>query len=421
MCTGQVNYGKTAMIIDGASTMADFQTFFNDLQKAMDKTLNSDVKFKKFAMNILGEKYSESSATKLKDEFSKVSNTLADRNSLNETKNPYGFARVDAFGQIFNMVSSHDLEVPKNKAEPDAPVSYPFLWDTPQSNLVQWNGLLSNHGIGPLGRNVGEVLGVFGTLEFKIGEGYPSSARIVNLAELEKSVQGLWSPQWPSDISKIDSDKAKKGETLYNDNCVKCHSIIDRTDPNRRIFVTMVGLQDIGTDPVMATNAGRMGYTGKLEGTKMNIVEGDKFGAETYKALILTNAVEGAILRHPKEDIEALMIDNLKIAKSDFNAIATPSYKARPLDGIWATAPYLHNGSVPNMWELLKPADKRVKSFFVGSREFDPKHIGFDTSKSDGASKFDTTLYSNSNSGHEYGVNLSEEQKWELMEFLKTL
>ncbi len=421
--TGQVNYQETAMVIDGAPTMADFQTFFIDLEKTMNYTLNSNVKFEKFAVNVLGEKYNESSANELRSEFLKVTKSLSNRNSLNETKNPYGFARVDAFGQIFNMVSAHDLGVPENKTEPDAPVSYPFLWDTPQSNLVQWNGLLSNHGIGPLGRNVGEVLGVFGELEFKPKAiGYPSSANIPNLAHLEKWVQELWSPQWPMDyLGAIDVDKANKGEEHYNKECVSCHSLINRTDPKRRIFVTMVGLKDIGTDPVMAINAGRKGKTGILEGTKINILAGEKFGAEAYKAQILTNAVEGAILRHPVEDIEALAIDNLKIEKSDFNPIATPSYKARPLDGIWATAPYLHNGSIPNMWELLKPADKRVKSFYVGSREFDPKHIGFDMIKSEMSSKFDTTLYSNSNSGHNYGTNLNEEQKWELMEFLKTL
>ena len=421
--TGQVNYGKTAMVIDGAPTMADFQTFFIDLEKAMNKTLSSDVKFERFAINTLGEKYSESNANELRNKFLEVTKSLTDRNTLNETKNPYGFARVDAFGQIFNMVSAHDLGVPENKAEPDAPVSYPFLWDTPQSNLVQWNGLLSNHGIGPLGRNVGEVLGVFGELEIKPEAiGYPSSANIPNLAHLEKWVAELWSPQWPMDyLGTIDVNKAEKGKEHYDNNCVSCHSIINRTDPKRRIFVTMVGLKEIGTDPVMATNAGGKGKTGILEGKKINIVAGEKFGAEAYKAQILTNAVEGAILRHPIEDIEALATDYLKIEKSDFNPIATPSYKARPLDGIWATAPYLHNGSIPNIWELLKPSEKRVKSFYVGSREFDPKHIGFDMSENEMASEFDTTLYNNSNAGHEYGTSLSDKEKWELMEFLKTL
>ncbi len=51
-------------------------------------------------------------------------------------------------------------------------------------------------------------------------------------------------------------------------------------------------------------------------------------------------------------------------------------YKARELSGIWATAPYLHNGSVPSLYELLLPADQRSKRFYVGNAEFDPKHVG---------------------------------------------
>ena len=98
-------------------------------------------------------------------------------------------------------------------------------------------------------------------------------------------------------------------------------------------------------------------------------------------------------------------------------------YKARPLDGIWATAPYLHNGSVPNLYELLLPASKRSKEFWVGSSEFDPKLVGFRTENAPGTTKFDTTLPGNSNAGHDmYGNNdFTEEQRLELLEYLKSL
>ena len=55
------------------------------------------------------------------------------------------------------------------------------------------------------------------------------------------------------------------------------------------------------------------------------------------------------------------------------------TYRARPLDGIWATAPYLHNGSVPNLYQLLLPAVQRVTTFKVGSDQFDPVYVGFVT------------------------------------------
>jgi hypothetical protein len=106
-------------------------------------------------------------------------------------------------------------------------------------------------------------------------------------------------------------------------------------------------------------------------------------------------------------------------------------YKARPLDGIWATAPYLHNGSVPNLWALLSPVDERPKEFCLGSRQFDPKNVGYETTCVEGAFKLDTTIPGNLNTGHEFkdgrrgngviGRSLRPEERWALIEFLKSL
>jgi len=96
------------------------------------------------------------------------------------------------------------------------------------------------------------------------------------------------------------------------------------------------------------------------------------------------------------------------------------AYRAKPLAGVWATAPYLHNGSVPNLYQLLLPPAQRKRVFFVGSREFDPKHVGLSMERIPGAFLFDTGLPGNSNAGHPYGLNLTEEQRWQLLEYLKT-
>jgi hypothetical protein len=80
-------------------------------------------------------------------------------------------------------------------------------------------------------------------------------------------------------------------------------------------------------------------------------------------------------------------------------------YKPRPLEGVWATPPYLHNGSVPNLYELLSPVKERSKRFFVGRREFDPVKVGYVTKPVDGSSSgfwLDTSKPGNRNSGHEF-------------------
>jgi hypothetical protein len=120
------------------------------------------------------------------------------------------------------------------------------------------------------------------------------------------------------------------------------------------------------------------------------------------------------------------------------DGVAAPlGYRARPLGGLWATPPFLHNGSVPNLYQLLIPGDERDKVFYVGSREFDPIKVGYSTSQSEGAFEFRTdqppkdSHPGNSNAGHEFrnsalgngviGPALSDEERWAIIEYLKTL
>jgi mono/diheme cytochrome c family protein len=84
-------------------------------------------------------------------------------------------------------------------------------------------------------------------------------------------------------------------------------------------------------------------------------------------------------------------------------------YKPRPLEGVWATAPFLHNGSVPTLYQMLLPPEKRDVKFFVGRREYDPLHVGFvttpDEDGDDDGFWLDTTIPGNHNSGHAFSAN----------------
>jgi hypothetical protein len=101
----------------------------------------------------------------------------------------------------------------------------------------------------------------------------------------------------------------------------------------------------------------------------------------------------------------------------------TEGYSNLPIDGTWARAPYLHNGSVPTLWDLLQPAEKRPVRFYRGYNVYDPVKMGY---VSDGEKAkavgfdLDTTLPGNANVGHLYGTQLTDAEKWDLIEFLKT-
>ena len=116
----------------------------------------------------------------------------------------------------------------------------------------------------------------------------------------------------------------------------------------------------------------------------------------------------------------------------------TDGYANHPFDGLWARAPYLHNGSVPNLWDLLTPKD-RPKIFTIGNDVYDPKNMGFVHQELKGSRKdgylypdgrpyegtafvLDTTLPGNGNEGHigpVYGTELSDREKRDLIEYLK--
>ena len=418
--TGQIEYKGTALRIDGGPMIADPTTFQDELVAALRQTHTDDAKFDRFAHKVLGSGYSKDKARALRGDMLARTDVLAERFRRDTPPHPYGTGRLDAFGAIFNQVLGTDLNEPDNYHQADAPVSVPFLWDTPYLDLVQWNGIAPNFGVGPLARNVGEVLGVFGTIEIKKGQSsYPSSVNIPSLGKLEETLSRLWSPQWPKEyLPAIDTAKAERGGALYRQSCAGCHALTSRTDPHRKINAVMTPIAELGTDSTMALNATRMGKSGPLQGSRTYFLVGDHFGPTAVGADLLNHIIVGAILDHPLKSVSAITkdLENVKFQLPK----PRKAYKARPLDGIWATAPYLHNGSVPSLWQLLQPEDQRIKSFYL-STTFDPVNVGFDTAQSPGSFELDTTLAGNSNAGHTYGTKLTDAEKWDLIEFMKSI
>jgi hypothetical protein len=446
--TGKATYKGKEYLVEGAPAHHDFDRFTAEIATSMQGTVGNDDKFSRFAKRILGVDVKPGEISALKEMMTRVSNKHGQRIKNNNPPHPNGYARLDAFGSIFNEVVVTAINEPSNAKQSDAPVSYPMIWDTPQHDRVQWNGSAVNPGIGAYVRNTGEVVGVYGGLTIEKsgavdqpGLNFKHHININNLARLEEILASLWSPLWPEHLlPAIDQTKAQHGKQLYEKNCISCHQSIKRADPIRKIEAQMIPITDIGTDPMMAMNIiSRTSKTGILQGQPIPSLCNlesipDKFGPE-YMSLqivrfgvggILQTGLDPAVLKNGVPAFreaakKAACKDNCNPATDVTHCIRPPSYKARPLNGIWASAPYLHNGSVPNLWELLQKPEKRVNAFNVGSWELDPVNVGFSTAAEPATSKFDTALSGNSNKGHEYGSNLTENEKWELIEYLKTL
>jgi hypothetical protein len=168
---------------------------------------------------------------------------------------------------------------------------------------------------------------------------------------------------------------------------------------------------------------------GKLDGVNVNFLAPPKIASESNANPVLSNVVTGVLLGFyksaPPDALKRVDFGGKRV----FGVTAeTPKakYKGRPLDGIWATAPYLHNGSVPTLDDLLKPVAERPKSFSVGVRTFDPVKVGYLTEVA-GFPKFHvlnpdgTPILGNSNAGHVYGTQWTDQERKQLVEYLKTL
>jgi hypothetical protein len=305
---------------------------------------------------------------------------------------------------------------------------------------VQYNGSIQQ----PMGRNVGEALGVRSRINLL---GYPgaqfqNTIRVENLHEIETLLggdapgKGVWSPKWPEDIlGKIDRGTAAKGEKLYNELCLHCHQPPVYSDEGRKpehwtdykdnggkqfFKVTMIPLDEIGTDPKEAQNFhDRTADSGPLGQGILSAGDGLK--------LITQKVIDQA---YAKLQLSPGQQDEWNGYRE--NLLRAPlKYKARPHNGIWATPPYLHNGSVPNLFELLSPVSERSKVFYLGNKQFDPVNLGLDTSPLKGATEFRVDLSGNSNAGHEFndgpkgngviGRKLTKEERLQIIEYLKTL
>ena len=369
--------------------------------------------------------------------------------------------------------------------EPNAPVSYPFLWDIAQSDYVQWNAVASNAGLGPLGRNTGEVIGVFGILDWTASDArfslssiltgqtnkrkhidFTSSIDLVNLQRLEAHLKKLQSPKWPEAIlGEINQEKATRGKKIYNQYCQSCHEVVDRSNLDRKIIAQMSSLEHVGTDPAMAENSvNYAGKSGNLTHTYQTLGVGTVLIEKEAPVVQLLTSVTTGVVGTPDADkwLPRRLADwfytlglsfftndikaSIKNGNYDPDTTAQPyqsllAYKGRSLNGIWATAPYLHNGSVPSLYDLFLPVRRegdpaegeyRPDHFMVGSREFDPVKVGFRTEGYEGF-EYKTGFRGNLNTGHEYAAGktaqmdgsvlpaLNKQQRWDLVEYLKTL
>ena len=424
------------VIVNGGPTNADFFAFLEDITNDLRKIDADNEGFTAFAKKVNARNNQE---TVSRSDFRAELASLQRRVEHNRPDTPYGPGRVDAFGHIFNQIVNYDQQRPAN-----APVSYPFLWLSPWLDMVQWNASASNAGTGALLRNVGEGLGVFGRFSASAGKsgfGYQSTINTQNMLQLECWLRILRPPQLP--IEYRHGDLAAAGAVIYQNRCASCHPLAfqNRTNLAARISVQVIlwgepesvqAPRRIATESLMTDSfLSRAQDTGSLAVSPVNLLRalgtllptvatGGRLSGQTILGAAIVNTAIGDATHSEAIQMVADVDGN---AKALLEALTNtrPQYKAGPLNGVWATAPYLHNGSVRTIDDLLLKERPANSSFCLDQGDFDNDEVGFKAPLSECESTLDTTLPGNKNQGHSFGTDLSPTEKAQLKEYLKSL
>ena len=455
--TRQIEVGGAPWRVDGGPAIVDFQAFLTDVDLSVGHVLSDQGEFSRFAADVASHG-GERDKAQLR---AHVTGWYARYHVLIERALPaqgWGVGRLDAVSMIFNRLTGLDLGpapdhiIADNIAVADAPVRYPFVWNAPKQDHTQWPGFASNGDeLLSLARNLGEVYGVFGEFapeksdHFLLGYDFISSnsANFNGLRHLESLVRKIGAPKWPW---KIDQPLADQGKLVFErttatGGCVECHGEREgklRLVPLSRTWATPV--LDVGTDTREYQVLARFASSGSIEGAITPSLS--RLKPVDRSIDILATSVIGAILQNDfalyrKGQLatpSSLLLTaptpvNKEVAQAfDYPASTQPrpaKYQARVLYGIWATAPYLHNGSVPSLVELLTPPAQRVPSFLVG-RAYDIDKVGLASDQAGIVGKRVTTgcdqlSSGDSHCGHDYGTWLSAADKRALLEYLKRL
>jgi len=409
------------------------------------KELNPPDKFKAFATHVLerrGEAMTAYTLTTLALEVKRHTQALLTRGGKDISPEQWGPGRFDALGRGGNtvFVPLH----PDNLRPANASVSIPPLWGVWEYDWVQWSGSIQH----PLARNIAQVIGVNAGLfawtqtaeptPSDRSELFRSSVDVRSLKTLEALARRLPPPRWPSTFPSINRELAARGKDLYHGNkvkgiqnlCAHCHvaaPIKNAAPSGPSLQVTVVPLKEIGTDPLYLENFSRRTVdTGPLQRGRVSAKDASEF--ITNELMALNGATEDPEYR----DLTNTWRD-------------AAQYIARPHVAVWATAPFLHNGSIPNLYELLSPARERHTCFYLSpTMQFDPEKVGFVVEDCTGSPssrnplggfEFRTQLPGNGNGGHEFanvpgcesgsrngilGCELSVEDRRAIVEYLKT-
>lgn len=281
---------------------------------------------------------------------------------------------------------------------PSAAVDTPFIWNYEDAKWVFYTGTTNSM----VERNFAQAIGLLSDFNYKT---YETTASIKKMEHIQQFTRKIRPPKWPENIlGSIDQNIANEGKELFKIRCLSCHN------PKRETYTGPGSIEynylDVGTDDQY--------FKGQTQ---------DFYGKEFIGDIlpVLMNQVK--VTAAENEGIPNLGFYEIGRTPAIWRQPTKNAIAAKPLWGVWATAPYLHNGSVLNMRELLTKPQNRLMAFHVGSIEYDIDNLGFQNKQTAYSSLFEAQCVNclgNSNQGHNFSTDLTKEQQDQLLEFIKS-
>ncbi|MCX6127880.1 MAG: di-heme-cytochrome C peroxidase, partial [Proteobacteria bacterium] len=450
--TGQIVSHNTRYVIDGGQALVNVEAFNTTLAHLLSKVEGDPQSFKQLELDIIRRNPSSpyvSDKLRLAEDLHSASQYMQARQQRNKPLVSYGNGRIDAFTEILNevMVDHAGLDQRDenghlmNAEAPGAPISIPAIWTASDLECIQTNCISSN----PLTRNLGESLGVFGRTKLrffkhKTGQDlqldepeklFSTSADLKNLYRLEEALVQLPAPRWPeAKLGPLDQNLIARGEVLYRqlsyevnghfESCASCHVLADK-----RVAESLTEVNSFGRQFFKVSR-----WEPELTGTDTAFVDqhlkrkvfGLPISLSALYELVVKQTPVSPQAMNPSQDNSALKFLSMstQLAVRRFftensltqaeqaayvqqhenpTSLRPRVYKARPLNGIAFTAPYLHNGSVISLAELLKDPSQRLQNFTLGTLEWDSRTAGY-RSADKGSADFDTFVFDTSIKGN---------------------
>jgi hypothetical protein len=431
--------GQTAtwlLPVYGGPGLVDFQRFNRDLYDVIFTLLENDTLGREFAQGVLGRAPGADDLLALRHEIREFTEPVAvTRSILNQWKIPaadFGPGNLNALSQgnynnigLFAWLTKKGL-VPPSTDPPAKPrfegsVNLPPMWFAHADTWAQW--FVEIHDPGP--RNWVQSASTSPVRPPKMvaalkGAVVLASIHFDNIAEIQRSLELLRTPKWPEAVfGNLDRGKVDEGRALYEEHCARCHTRTVLPPNGLGIVFKERPAFDVGTDPTayqeFAGDAAiRVAGLKRLSGGILAMRQAQlaaTFGQDTASSYM-------KLYSRGRPNEFALATDEYKNNKDANWPRSGAAYWASPLEGIFASAPYFHNGSVRTLWDVLTPPGQRAKTFRTGSNEFDGEGVGL---RNAGSFMYDTSEPGKGNGGHLSGTDLAQDKKAALIEYLKSL